>query len=70
MTSDTSKTKGLPSAPQVTVAKQADLGIRKPDLKSAAAELTRRMDDIKKSIAGIEKAKTVSQGLLRKEVSI
>jgi hypothetical protein len=64
MTTDTPNRKTTISKQQV------DLKIRQPDMKSAAAELTRRIDDVKKSIAGIEQAKAVSQELLRKEVSI
>ena len=50
--------------------KQIALKIQQPDVKSAAAELARRIDDIKKSIATVEEAKVVTQQLLRKEVSI
>ena len=51
-------------------AKQIALRMQQPDFRSAAAELARRIDEIKKSIATVEEAKVVTQHLLRKEVSI
>ncbi len=47
------------------------LRIQPPDnLTAAAAELTRRIDEINKCIDSVEKAKVVTQQLLQKEVSI
>ncbi len=63
-------TTNMPTEKATTGRQQADLKIRQPDLKTAAAELTRRIEDVKKSIAGIEQAKAVSEELLRTEVSI
>lgn len=55
---------------QAIVGAQAELLIKQPDLKVAAAELRNRLDELKKSLAGIEQAKVVRQHLLDREVSI
>lgn len=59
-----------PHGSEPVAAQQSGLNIQAPDMKSAAAELTRRMDEINSSIAAVEAAKIISQQLLRREVSI
>lgn len=68
--SDTRKDRGNMPETNRPAQKQADVSIQQPDLKGAAAELGRRVEDIKRLVAGIQEAKTVSQKLLRMEVSI
>jgi len=70
MTTDTQDIRGPNPEQHPLGARQIALKIQQPDLKSAAAELARRIDEIRKSIASVEEAKVVTQQLLRKEVSI
>lgn len=46
------------------------LPIREVDPRLAAVELTERVSEIRKLIAGLEEAKAVSQNVLNLEVSI
>lgn len=70
MTSDAPEIRGPSPEPAPVAVKQIALKMQQPDLRSAAAELARRIDEIKKSIATVEEAKVVTQKLLQKEVSI
>jgi hypothetical protein len=69
MTSDIQGTQGQSSG-ENTSAESNTLRFELPDPKTAAAELTRRTEEIKKSIAAVERAKVVTHQLLRREVSI
>ena len=70
MTTDPAGNRPAARQPATSNPQEVDLKILQPDLRGAAAELARQVADIKKSIEVIERAKIVSQRLLKKEVSI
>jgi hypothetical protein len=56
--------------PRTPNSRQADLKLQQLDVKRAAADLARRVQAIRRSVAEIEAAKAVTHRLLQKEVSI